>query len=88
MSPARQRYLDLEDGDVIELEAGDGMAASVHVIDQDSIDAVNAALAIGRPLLVRGDSGTGKSQLARAAAAALGRSFVHHAVDGGPRPAT
>ena len=83
MSPARQRYLDLEDGDVIELEAGDGMAASVHVIDQDSIDAVNAALAIGRPLLVRGDPGTGKSQLARAAAAALGRSFVHHAVDGG-----
>ena len=35
VSPARQRYLDLEDGDVIELEASDGMAASVHVIDQE-----------------------------------------------------
>jgi MoxR-like ATPase len=83
VSAARQRYLDLEDGAVIELDAGDGMEPSVHVIDQDSIDAVNAALAIGRPLLVRGEPGTGKSQLARAAATALGRSFVHHAVDGG-----
>ena len=80
-SPAGSRYLALEDGAVIELAAGEGFGASVHVIDQASIDAINAALAIGRPLLVRGEPGTGKSQLARAAAAALGRSFVPHAVD-------
>ncbi|NUQ77186.1 MAG: AAA family ATPase [Polyangiaceae bacterium] len=58
------------------------MPASVHVIDEDSILAVDAALATGRPLLVRGEPGTGKSQLARAAAAALNRAFVHHSVDG------
>src|SRR5262249_50323380 len=58
-----------------------GMLASVHVIDEDSILAVNAALATGRPLLVRGEPGTGKSQLARAVAEALGRAFVSHSVD-------
>jgi len=38
-------------------------------------------LAARRPLLVRGEPGIGKSQLARAAAAALGRAFVSHTVD-------
>ena len=57
------------------------MPAAVHVIDEDSILAVNAALATGRPLLVRGEPGTGKSQLARAAAMRLGRAFLPHAVD-------
>jgi MoxR-like ATPase len=54
---------------------------SVHVFDKDSIAAVNAALAAQRPLLVRGEPGTGKSQLARAAAAALGRAFLSFTVD-------
>lgn len=58
-----------------------GMDSSVHVIDAESIEAVNAALAAGRPLLVRGEPGTGKSQLARAAAVALGRALVSHVVD-------
>lgn len=65
----------------VALPASAGMPRSVHVLDDDSILAVNAALAAGRPLLVRGEPGTGKSQLARAAAEALGRAFVHHAVD-------
>jgi len=50
--------------------------ASVHLFDQPSADAVLAALAAERPLLVRGEPGVGKSQLARAAAQALGRLFV------------
>lgn len=74
-------FLDLHDGDLISLPDCGGMPMSVHIIDDDSILAVNAALAAGRPLLVRGEPGTGKSQLARAAAAALGRAFVSHAVD-------
>jgi MoxR-like ATPase len=50
--------------------------ASVHLFDQASADAVLAALAAERPLLVRGEPGAGKSQLARAAAQVLGRLFV------------
>jgi len=58
-----------------------GMAESVHLIDKESIDALNAALVTRRPLLVRGEPGTGKSQLARAAAVLLGRNFLAHSVD-------
>jgi MoxR-like ATPase len=54
---------------------------SVHVFDERSAQAIRAALASGRPLLVRGEPGTGKSQLARAAACVLGRKFLSHVVD-------
>lgn len=54
---------------------------SVHVFDERSAQAIRAALAAGRPLLVRGDPGTGKSQLARAAAKVLGRKFLSQVVD-------
>ena len=74
-------FLSLSPGSSIPLPASDGMAESVHIIDEASILAINAALATGRPLLVRGEPGTGKSQLARAAAEALKRTFVSHAVD-------
>jgi len=43
----------------------------VHQWSQNEIDALHLALASGRPLLVRGEPGTGKTQLALAAAAAL-----------------
>jgi MoxR-like ATPase len=39
--------------------------------------AVNCALALQRPLLVRGEPGTGKTQLAEALAKALGLSLIH-----------
>jgi MoxR-like ATPase len=54
--------------------------ATVHVFDERSVYAVQAALAAQRPLLVRGEPGTGKSQLARAAAHVLGRVFVSEVV--------
>ena len=54
---------------------------SVHIFDDRSAQAIRAALASGRPLLVRGEPGTGKSQLARAAAKVLGRKFLSHVVD-------
>lgn len=47
-----------------------------HVFDTDSIAAVNGALAAGRPLLVRGEPGVGKTQLAAAVAAQLDRPLV------------
>lgn len=54
---------------------------SVHVFDDRTAQAIRAALASGRPLLVRGEPGTGKSQLARAAAKVMGRKFLSHVVD-------
>ena len=57
-----------------------------HHFDDRQVLAIRAALAANRPLLVRGEPGTGKSQLARAAAAALGRAFVYTAVDGRTEP--
>jgi MoxR-like ATPase len=53
----------------------------VHVFDEDSIHAINGALAAGRPLLLRGEPGTGKSQLARAAAQELGWPLVSIVID-------
>ena len=45
------------------------------------IHAVNAAIASGRPLLIRGEPGVGKSQLAWGTAVALGRQFLSFTVD-------
>lgn len=52
-----------------------------HRFDHESIWAVRAALASGRPLLLRGEPGIGKSQLARATAAVLNVPFLSHVVD-------
>src|SRR2546429_9951955 len=46
-------------------------AALPYVYDADITLAVNVALAAGRPLLVRGHPGTGKSSLARSVAERL-----------------
>lgn len=65
----------------VDFKGGGGVADQVHLLTVDEINAVNSAIAAGRPLLVRGEPGTGKSQLARAAAQKLGRVFVQHVVD-------
>ena len=49
---------------------------SFHVFEEVHGYALMAAEAAGRPLLLRGEPGTGKSQLARAAAVATGRLFL------------
>ncbi len=64
-----------------ELPALPGGKDTVHVFDKESIMAINAAMAAGRPLLVKGEPGTGKSQLARAAAVVLKRRFVSLTLD-------
>jgi MoxR-like ATPase len=52
-----------------------------HVLDSDMVNAVNAALAINRPLLIWGEPGIGKSQLVKAVAKELSRPFLHFVAD-------
>lgn len=52
-----------------------------HVFEPKAIQAINAALAVQRPLLLWGEPGIGKSQLAKAAAQALGRVFIPFVAD-------
>lgn len=59
---------------------------SVHVFDADTAAALHAAEITGRPLLLRGEPGTGKSETARAAAAAAKRPFVSVVIDGRTEP--
>ena len=67
-------------GAPLRLPAAGSWPKTVHVFDEESAAAVEAALAAQRPLLVRGEPGTGKSQLARAAATHLKRLFVSEVV--------
>ena len=47
-----------------------------HLLDEEHQLAIQGAAAANRPLLVRGEPGLGKSQLAYAAASLLGRKFI------------
>ena len=69
---AIERLEKLADGIARRLDGSDGHPPSWHLWKKAEVNAISAALAAQRPLLVRGEPGTGKSQLARAAAAALG----------------
>lgn len=57
-----------------------------HVFEPDDLDAIEAALAARRPLLVRGEPGVGKSQLAQAAAVVMKRVYLQHVVDARTEP--
>ncbi len=70
-------YASLE----LDLPAMGSWPATRHVFEREHIDALRAAEAAGRPLPVRGDPGTGKSQLAHAAAFAARRRFLPFVVD-------
>ena len=49
---------------------------SRYIADDGLLADVNAAIVLGRPLLVRGEPGTGKTQLAYAVAEALGKPLL------------
>jgi len=75
--------MNLPTYDVIDLDlpAMGAWPASKHRFDEQQINALRAAEAAGRPLLVRGEPGTGKSQLAHAAAVVSKRLFLSVVVD-------
>ena len=75
------KFLSMKPGHVTKLASPTGVPERCHEFDKASIDAVNAALAAGRPLLVRGEPGVGKTQLAEAAATELQRAFYTFTVD-------
>jgi MoxR-like ATPase len=58
----------------LSFEAFSGTAS--YIADEDLARDVNAAVALGRPLLVKGEPGTGKTLLAHAAAEALGMELM------------
>ena len=72
--------LNIAENKTLTLAAVGSWPETVHVFDERCIWAVNAALTAERPLLVSGEPGVGKSQLARAAAKALDRAFIAEVV--------
>ena len=68
-------------GEAVLLPSPPGAPEEVHLFSEDEIIAVQTALAAKRALLVRGEPGTGKTQLARATAVRLRRMFVSAVVD-------
>jgi len=77
-APQADRYTAIAAriGAVLRLPASGAWPAVPHKLDKPSAHAIIAAAAAGRPLLVRGEPGVGKSQLARAAAHLLERPFL------------
>lgn len=59
---------------------------SVHEFESDTVAALMAAEVTGRPLLLRGDPGNGKTQTARAAAVVANRPFISVVIDGRTEP--
>ncbi|MBX3746679.1 MAG: MoxR family ATPase [Verrucomicrobiae bacterium] len=65
----------------IEIPQQDSWPPTRHRFDPQTVWAVQAAIAAQRPLLLGGESGIGKSQVARAVAQAVRVPFLYHVVD-------
>ena len=78
------KLITARNGETIEI--GKPPRTDVHEFLDADIDALNAALAAKRPLLLRGEPGVGKTQLAIAAAINLGWGYCETIVDGRTDP--
>ena len=72
---------DPKAGEPIDLGVGASGIVLRHVFEPEDVNAVQAALLAKRPLLLRGEPGVGKSQLALAAAIVMRRAFYPMVVD-------
>ena len=50
--------------------------SSNYVVSSDLLRIVNIAMALEKPLLIKGEPGTGKTQLAQAISDALGKKLI------------
>jgi MoxR-like ATPase len=75
------KFLDAASPIPVRLSFKDRPGYFHHILDNKDIAAIDTALACNRPLLLTGEPGTGKTQLARAAAKALDRAFITFVVD-------
>ncbi|WP_217577703.1 MoxR family ATPase [Mesorhizobium sp. GbtcB19] len=84
MSPTYKKIFDPASQPLARMHVGEGVGdrsdPSSYVFSDKIVLAINVALAAGRPLLVRGPSGTGKSSLARSVARHLGWSYFEMVV--------
>lgn len=76
-----QLIVGLEGAVCVLSDGTDGAPRRVHLFDEMELRAVEAALLAERPLLLRGEPGVGKSQLAEAIARQMGWKFVKETVD-------
>jgi MoxR-like ATPase len=70
----------------VKLDALGHLPEHEHLFESREVWAIKAALGARRPLLIRGDPGTGKSELARAAAEVLERPFVPEVISSRTEP--
>ena len=73
------KRIDLET--TYKIAFDDERPTAFHKFDEKDRNAIEAAEDAQRPLLVRGEPGVGKSQLALAAAVATGRAFAQQVVN-------
>ncbi len=76
-----QRFVSLDLAEPVWLVNREGVPEQAHLFDDKHVLAIRSALAARRPLLVRGEPGCGKTQLAAAAARVLQRPLVSLVVD-------
>lgn len=81
------KMIEIKKGQIVKIPQTGSWPETHHIFDERSIWALKSAIASGRPLLIRGAPGTGKSQLARAAAFVMKRAFISEVIHSKSEPA-